>query len=129
LGWDPAIAQTNGDKVRLTLPGSNFSLVMNVLQGDVNKSTSVLANDYSEVKARFFKNTKSPVTGTNDYSPFHDVDGNGSILANDYSAVKARFFQNLPSGAPASLASANSSLELDGTSATKELFASAPILA
>ena len=31
------------------------------------------------MKARFFKNTNSPVTGSNDYTPFHDVDGNGSI--------------------------------------------------
>jgi hypothetical protein len=56
------------------------------------------------------------------------VDGSGSILANDYSAVKARFFQNLPSGTPASVASADSLSSFAGTSATKDLFASAPIL-
>src|SRR5439155_9420773 len=109
LGGNPATTASNGDKVRLVIPGgaaggSDFSDVLNVVQGDVDKSKSVLANDYSAVKARFFKNTRSPVTGTNDYTPFHDVDGSGSILANDYSAVKARFFQSLPTGTPTAVA-------------------------
>jgi hypothetical protein len=95
---------TNGDKVRLTIPSSGFSLVINVLQGDVDNSRSVLANDYSAVKLRFFKNTRTPATGSNDYSPFHDVDGSGAILANDYSAVKSRFFQNLAGPDPAGVA-------------------------
>jgi len=103
----PGTTATNGDKVRLKIPsggpaGTDFSVIMNVLQGDVDKSRSVLANDYSAVKARFFKNTNSVPSGTNDYSPFMDVDGSGSILANDYSAVKARFFQNLTGPDPAS---------------------------
>ena len=129
-------AATNGDKVRLKIPGvgtagSDFNIVLNVVQGDVNKSKSVLANDYSEVKARFFKNTRSTVTGTNDYSPFHDVDGNGMIQAADYSAVKRRFFNSLPAPAPVAGASVASSptLTLTGASATKNLFAAIPILA
>ena len=100
LGGNPATAATNGDRVKLDIPGGGaagapFSMRFNFVQGDVNKSGSVLANDYSEVKARFFQNTTNPA-----YSPFHDVDGSGSVLANDYSTVKARFFHNLPA-APA----------------------------
>jgi len=86
--------------------GGDFKFRLNALPGDVDRSGSVLANDYSAVKARFFKNTTSPVTGTNDYTPFHDVDGNGSILANDYSAVKARFFNALPGGEPTAVVAA-----------------------
>ena len=71
------------------LRGINYSLTLNVLQGDVDKSGGVVAADYSDVKKRFFKSTTSTVTGTSaDYSAFHDVDGSGSILANDYSEVK-----------------------------------------
>lgn len=97
----------NGDRIRLTVPGAGaggaaYTLDFLILQGDVDRSGSVLANDYSGVKARFFKNTTSAVTGTNDYTPFHDVDGNGSILANDYSAVKSRFFDTLPPAAASS---------------------------
>lgn len=94
-------AGENGDRIRLTVPGAGggsaaYTLDFLILQGDVDRSGSVLANDYSAVKSRFFKNTTSAVTGTNDYTAFHDVDGSGSILANDYSAVKGRFFDNLP---------------------------------
>jgi hypothetical protein len=48
------------------------------------------------VKRRFFRGTNSPVTGSNDYTPFHDVDASGSILASDFSEVKKRFFDTLP---------------------------------
>jgi hypothetical protein len=72
--------------------GSNLSLRMNVLQGDTDHTGetggqhSVLAADFSAVKKKFFKDTTSPVTGTDvDYSVFHDVNGSGSILANDFS--------------------------------------------
>lgn len=86
----------NGDRIDLTVAdagpgGSDFRQRVTVLQGDVDKSGSVLANDYSAVKARFFQNTTTP-----NYTAFHDIDGSGSILANDYSTVKARFFDNLP---------------------------------
>ena len=75
---------------------------------------SVLANDFSEVKARFFQNTTNPA-----YSPFHDVDGSSSVLANDFSAVKARFFHNLPP-APAG--------DTSVAGVTEDLFGSASIL-
>ena len=71
--------------------GGDFRFRVNVLPGDVNRSGGVLANDFSEVKQRFFANTGSP-----NYSAFHDVDGSGSILANDFSEVKRRFFNRLP---------------------------------
>ena len=87
----------NGDWITLIddFIDGDYRLRFNVVQGDVNKSGSVLANDYSEVKQRFFQNTTHPA-----YSPFHDVDGSGSVLANDYSAVKGRFFDNLPPPPP-----------------------------
>jgi len=99
----------NGDRITLTVAGAGpggaaYTLNFLVLQGDVDRNGSVLANDYSAVKSRFFKNTNSATTGTNDYSPFMDADGNGSILANDYSAVKARFFHSLPPAAGAAAA-------------------------
>ena len=98
-------AATNGDRVTLGVAGggpggSNFSLRMNVLQGDVSHAQetthAVLANDYAEVKNRFFKTTRTATGTTADYTAFHDVDGNGSILANDYAEVKKRFFHTLP---------------------------------
>ena len=119
LGNDTA-GGANGDRVRVHTP-TGPDLTLNVLQGDVNKSGSVLADDFSAVKARFFKSTASPVTGTNDYSAFHDIDGSGSILANDFSAVKARFFDNLP--APAAAAA-----DAQPASITRDLFSPAPII-
>ena len=77
-------------------PGGDFRFRINILPGDATRSGSVLADDYSQVKQRFFANTTSP-----NYSMFHDVNGSGSILADDYSAVKSRFFQSLPGGEPA----------------------------
>src|SRR5439155_20785210 len=80
--------------------GGDFKFRFNVLPGDVNRSGSVLADDFSAVKARFFRSTTSPGSGANAYSVFHDVDGSGSILADDFSAVKARFFNSLPGPEP-----------------------------
>jgi parallel beta-helix repeat protein len=76
--------------------GGDFVFTFNVLPGDVTGSGSVLADDFSEVKKRFFKDTADTTTGDTSYSPFHDVDGSGSILADDYSEVKKRFFDTLP---------------------------------
>lgn len=118
----------NGVRVTFRLPGAgpagtNYQVRIDVLQGDVDRSGSVLANDYSAVKSRFFQNTTLP-----NYTAFHDVDGSGSILANDYSAVKGRFFDNFASP-PAAVAAAGSGSTLTGASVTKDLFASTPILA
>ena len=74
------------------------------MPGDVDRSGTVLATDYVQVKKKFFKNTTSPDTGADtDYSPFHDVDGSGTILATDYAEVKKRFFNSLPGPEPLSL--------------------------
>ena len=99
LGDLPAGGQ-DGDRVTLSVPGGGpadtpYTATLTVLQGDVNKSGSVLANDYSEVKSRFFQDTTNA-----GYGPFHDIDGSGSVLANDYSAVKSRFFDRLPAASP-----------------------------
>jgi len=76
--------------------GGDFAFAFNVLPGDVNGDGSVLADDFSAVKKRFFKDTTDATTGDASYSAFHDVDGSGSILADDYSEVKKRFFDALP---------------------------------
>jgi hypothetical protein len=81
--------------------GGDFVFTFNVLPGDVNGSGSVLADDYSEVKKKFFKDTTDTTAGDASYSIFHDVDGSGSILADDYSEVKKRFFDTLPAEAVA----------------------------
>jgi hypothetical protein len=132
-GTAPTAAQ-NGDHVTLGVPGAgvggtNFSLRMDVLQGDTDHTGetggthSVLANDYSAVKKKFFKTSTDAATGADtDYSAFHDVNGSGDILANDFSEVKKRFFQQM---VPATSAS---STQLAAASATKDLFGNTAIL-
>jgi hypothetical protein len=116
----------NGDRVTLSAPGgpggAAFSRRINVLQGDVDKSGSVVAADFSDVKARFFRTTAAPgPAGPTQYNVFRDVDGSGGILANDFSLVKARFFDNLPP--PATVASP------DAASITAQVFGISPVLA
>jgi hypothetical protein len=77
-------------------PGGDFVRRFNVLPGDVTASGSVLADDFSQVKQKFFSSTTAPGTGAAAYSVFHDVNGSGSILADDFSEVKKRFFDVLP---------------------------------
>jgi hypothetical protein len=132
-GGDPATgraptASENGDHVTISVPGAGaggFSLRMDVLQGDVDHTGetgathNVLANDFSAVKKKFFKNTNDAATGADtDYSAFHDVNGSGDILANDFSEVKKRFFQELapPPAALSPLAAASISSEMFGQS-------------
>jgi hypothetical protein len=94
----------NGDVLLVRLAdtvGVPFSQLIDVLQGDVNRTGSVVASDFSEVKVRFFRSTAAPGAGTSAYTPYHDVDGSAAITAADFSAVKSRFFDVLPEGAPA----------------------------
>jgi len=100
--------------------GGTYETRLNVLPGDVNRSGSVLADDFSEVKARFFKTTNSPAAGPNPYDPLHDVDGSGSILADDFSAVKKHFFDTLPPAAATALPTAQT--------ITSQLFGATPVL-
>ena len=100
----------NGDRLVIAVPGGadgggSFVKALTVLQGDVYHDDesdgtaathTVNANDFSDVKKRFFKSTTNVGTGATAYSIFHDVDGNGTINAFDFSEVKKRFFQNLP---------------------------------
>jgi hypothetical protein len=136
LGNLPDNGGENGDRVRLTLAGAgvggaDYNRTINVLQGDVDKSGSVVASDFSDVKKKFFRSTTAPgPAGDTQYSVYHDVDGSGQIVANDFSEVKKRFFDNLPAAA-ASVASTGDGTDttLSGASMTKDLFASTPILA
>ena len=79
--------------------GGDFDFQINVLAGDVTRSNSVLADDFSEVKRKFFSSTTAPGTGPSAYSVFHDVNGSANILADDFSEVKRRFFTTLPGAA------------------------------
>jgi len=108
-------APLSADRVTLTLPadtadptldgdgngtpGGDFVRRFNVLPGDVNGSGSVLADDFSQVKQKFFSSTASPGSGAAAYTVFHDVNGSGNILADDFSEVKKRFFNVLPGAA------------------------------
>jgi hypothetical protein len=84
-------------------PGGDFVRGFNILPGDVTASGSVLAEDFSQVKQKFFSSTTAPGTGAAAYSVFHDVNGSGSILADDFSEVKKRFFDVLPPAATSSI--------------------------
>jgi hypothetical protein len=83
-------------------PGGDFNFRVNILTGDVNRSGTVLADDASAVKRRFFSRALAPGTGESAYSIYHDVNGDGVILADDFSQVKLWFFSRLPP-APADL--------------------------
>jgi uncharacterized delta-60 repeat protein len=69
---------------------------VDVLPGDVNGDGMVLADDLSEIRARFFRTARAPGAGPSAYSVFHDPDGSGVIRADDFAAVKARLFDVLP---------------------------------
>jgi hypothetical protein len=117
----------NGDRIKLTVPaagpsGAAYTRTINVLQGDTDKSGSVVANDFSDVKKKFFRSTSAPGSGDTGYTVFHDVDGSGQIVANDFSEVKNRFFDNLPAASAGALAPAL------GPSITQSLFATRSIL-
>ena len=94
--WTTGGAFPSGDGT----PAGDFKFNFEVLPGNVNRTGPVLADDFSSVKARFFRSTTNPGTGPTGYSIFHDVDGSGSILADDFSNVKARFFTTLPGPEP-----------------------------
>ena len=79
---------------------SAFRSRVDVLPGDVTRDGTVVADDYSQVKQRFFKSANDTAFSQTPYSIYHDVDGSGVIVANDYSEVKQRFFTRLPAGGP-----------------------------
>jgi len=123
LGGDGSGAGANGDRLTVTVRGAgpggaDLTVKLNVLQGDVDRSGTVVADDFSAVKKRFFRSAAAPgPAGDTQYTVFHDVDGSGSIVANDFSEVKKRFFDNLPA-APAAAAGLFSD-----SSITKEVLA------
>jgi hypothetical protein len=85
------------------LGGGDFLFRANVLPGDADRSTSVLAQDFSDVKKKFFKGANEPgAAGDQQYSVYHDINGDGIILAFDFSEVKKRFFDTLPTIQPQS---------------------------
>jgi hypothetical protein len=77
-------------------PGGSMRARFDVSPGDTDRGGAVLANDFSDVKRKFFSTTANRRSGPAAYSVFHDVDGSGAILADDFSEVKKRFFQSLP---------------------------------
>jgi hypothetical protein len=83
--------------------GGDFRFRFNVLPGDADRSGTVLATDFSQVKQKFFSSATNPGSGAAAYSVFHDVNGSGTILADDFSAVKSHFFDTLPGPAAAAV--------------------------
>jgi hypothetical protein len=117
----------NGDRIQLTVSGAGaagaaYTRTVNVLQGDVDKSGSVVAQDFSDVRKKFFRSTTNVGAGEGAYTPFHDVDGNGSIVANDFSEVKKRFFDNVPA------TTAGATQGAAATPVSRDLFSSTAIL-
>src|SRR4029079_18024181 len=95
FGTDRIRLELDGDAVHSgnrTLDGGDYAARFNALPGDATRDGTVLADDFSAVKKKFFTGTTSPGTGDAAYGVFHDVDGSGTILANDFSEVKKRFF-------------------------------------
>ena len=59
-------------------PGGDFRFRFNSLPGDADRSGSVLANDFSAVKQKFFSSATNPGSGAAAYTIFHDVNGSGT---------------------------------------------------
>jgi hypothetical protein len=88
--------------------GGDFRFRFNVLPGDTTRNGTVVADDFSDVKKKFFRSTTAPgPAGDTQYTVFHDIDGNGTIVASDFSEVKKRFFNTLPAGEPSAAAVAS----------------------
>jgi ELWxxDGT repeat protein len=132
LGGDGADPSRNGDRLTMTVAGAGpldapLSVRLNVLQGDVDSSSTVVADDFSAVKKKFFRSATAPGDSADpsaNYSPFHDVDGSGAILAADYAAVKQRFFHRLPAATTTATAAAATRTR----PVTRALFGSTPVL-
>jgi hypothetical protein len=99
--------------------GGDFRFRVNILAGDVDRNGVVVANDFSDVKKKFFSSTRQELSGLQKYDVFYDVDGSGQIVANDFSEVKKRFFNTLPQGEPTGTTY--------GSSSAAAGFSSAPI--
>ena len=74
------------------VPGGDFRLPFNILEGDVNRSGVVNVNDYVDTRRRL----GSSVDSTPRYSVFSDVNGSGAINAADALLVRARSGRSLP---------------------------------
>jgi hypothetical protein len=110
-------------------PGGDFHFRFNVLPGDVNGDGTVLADDFADVKRRFFTTSNNPGPGDNptSYNYRADVDGSGGILADDYAEVKKRFFTTLPD-APAPTMAAATGAALRTSPVRRDLFGVRPVL-
>jgi hypothetical protein len=78
----------NNDNV----PGGDFVLPTNVLEGDVNHSGGVNVSDYSATLRR----VGSSVDAGARYSVFNDLDGSGAINFTDARLVRSRLGRTLP---------------------------------
>jgi len=124
--WAPTSTKaTSGDGH----PGGDFRYRFDVLPGDVNGDGIVLADDFAEVKRRFFTTFRdyNPEITNRTYGYLYDINGSGDILADDYAEVKKRFFTTLPD-APAPAAAAATTAALRTSPVRRELFGAAPVL-
>jgi len=125
----PATDPTQGDRVRLTVPGagpgnSPLTVLLNPLQGDADRAPThrVNAIDLGFVKARANTSTNDTATTGAIYTAFADLNGSGRIDAIDLGAAKARNNDSLPPAAAAAAA------QLAAASITQDLFGSKAIL-
>ena len=66
LGGDGAVGASDGDRLTVTVHGAaaggaDLMLRLNVLQGDVDRSGTVAAADFSDVKKRFFRSAADSI--------------------------------------------------------------------
>ena len=108
--------------------GGDFRFRVGVLPGDVTRDARVSALDLADAKRRLNRTPGDGVTGGGAYSAFADGDGSGRINALDLAAVKQRLNQTLPAVQPAGAASSSHTSPLIRSSATRDLFGSAPVL-
>lgn len=112
------------------LQGGDFRLRLDVLSGDGVRDGRVNALDLAAVKGTLNRSTSNLGRGSsNPYTILSDHNADGRINALDMSAVKQRLNTELPPVEPSAVAGATSdSPALAGSSPTRELFASQPIL-
>jgi hypothetical protein len=105
------------------VPGGNFFLRFNVLEGDVDHKADVNVLDYAQTLRRIGSSADASAR----YSVFNDLDGNGLINYTDLKLLRSRLGRTLPAvQAPA--AAVAPGVYSERRPARRGLFADAPVL-